>query len=90
MLKIFNIVKQVSSNFKVSLDATKRVYKSPEKQNIADAYGDVFEKQEPLGIIEPLKQRVPDLIWILHRPVIRDEKNVPTKIRPVFNCSFNP
>ena len=64
-----------------------RVYKNLEKQNIANAYEEVFEQQESLGIIEPVNQKVPDQIWIPHRPVIRTEANVTTKIRPVFNCS---
>ena len=35
-----------------------------------------------------MNQKVPDQIWIPHRPVIRTEVNVMTKIRPVFNCSL--
>ena len=27
-------------------------------------------------------------IWIPHRPVIRNESNITTKIRPVFNCNL--
>ena len=84
-----DLVKQVPSNLKVSLAVADRVYKNLEKQNIANAYEEVFEQQESLGIIEPVNQKVPDQIWIPHRPVIRTEANVTTKIRPVFNCSLN-
>ena len=82
-----DLVKQVPSNLKVSLAVAVRVYKNLEKQNIANAYEEVFEQQESLGTIEPMYQKVPDQIWIHHRPVIRTEANVTTKIRPVFNCS---
>ena len=61
--------------------------KNLEKQNIADAHEEVFEQQEALGIIEPIKQKAPDKVWIPHRTVIRKEANVLTKIRSVFNCS---
>ena len=64
------------------------VYKNLEKQNIANAYEEIFEQQESLSIIEPVNQKMPDQIWIPNRPVIRTEANVTTKIRPVFNCSL--
>ena len=83
-----DLVKQVPSNLKVSLAVAERVYKNLEKQNIANAFEEVFEQQESLGIIEPVTQKMPDQIWIPHRPVIRNEANVTTKIRPVFNCSL--
>ena len=83
-----DLVKQVPSNLKVSLAVAERVYKNLEKQNIGNAYEEVFEQQESLGIIELANQKVPDQIWIPHRPVIRTEANVTTKIRPVFNCSL--
>ena len=75
-------------HLKVSLAVAERVYKNLEKQNIAEDYENVFEQQEALGIIEPVLERVPEQIWIPHRPVIRNEENVTTKIRPVFNCSL--
>ena len=81
-----DLVKQVPSNLKVSLAVAERVYKNLEKQNIANAYEE--EQQESLGIIEPVNQKTSDQIWIPHRPVIRNEANVTTKIRPVFNCSL--
>ena len=66
----------------------ERVCKNLEKQNIANAYEEVFEQQEPLGIIEPVNQNMPDQIWIPHRRVIRNESDITTKIRPVFNSSL--
>ena len=35
-----------------------------------------------------MNQKTSDQIWIPHRPVIRNEANVTTKIKPVFNCSL--
>ena len=83
-----DLVKQVPSNLKVLLAVAVKVYKNLEKQNIANAYEELFEQQESLGIIEPVNQKMPDQIWIPHRPVIRNEANITTKIRPVFNCSL--
>ena len=79
-----DLVKQVPSNLKVSLAVADRAYKNLEKHNIANAYEEVFEQQESLGIIEPVNQKVPEQIWIPHRPAIRTEANVTTKIRPVL------
>ena len=31
---------------------------------------------------------MPDQIWSSQKPVIRNEANIMTKIRPVFNCSL--
>ena len=67
---------------------TERFYKNLEKQNIANAYEEVFEQREALGIIEPVNQKMSDQIWIPHRPIIRNESNVTTKIRPVLNYSL--
>ena len=52
-----NLVKQVPSNLKASLAVAERVYKNLEKQNIANAYEEVFEQQEALGIIEHVNQK---------------------------------
>ena len=83
-----DLLEKVPSNLKVSLAVAERVYKKLEKQNIAEDYENVFDQQEALGIIEPVLERVPEQIWIPHRPVIKNEDNVTTKIRPVFNCSL--
>ena len=43
------------------------------------------------GIIEKIEVDPKDFknyIWIPHRPVIKVEPNITTKIRPVFNCSL--
>ena len=53
-----------------------------------DDYVKVFKQQEETGNIErievdPLKHA--DYTWIPHRPIIKTEQQVTTKIRPVFN-----
>ena len=71
-----DLVKQVPSNLKGSLAVAEKLYKNLKKQNIANAYEEVFDQQEALGIIKPVNQKMPDQIWIPHRPVIRNESNV--------------
>ena len=83
-----DLVKQVPSNLKVSLVVAERVYKNLEIQNIADVYAEVFSATGSLDIIEPMKQKVPNQIWIPHRPVIKNEANLKAKIRHVFNYSL--
>ena len=74
-----DLVKQVPSNLKVPLAVAERIYKNLKKQNIGNAYEEVFKQQEALGIVEPVNKNLPDQIWIPHRPVIRNEGNVTIK-----------
>ena len=83
-----DMIEKVPSNLKVSLAVAERVYAKLENQNFVEAYEDVFNQQEALGIIEPIEKRVPSQIWIPHRPVIRVDEHNTTKIHPVFNCSL--
>ena len=56
-----------------------------------DEYIKVFKQQEEEGIIERIEvdpQKYADYTWIPHRPIIKTEQQVITKIRPVFNCSL--
>ena len=59
-----DLAKQIPSNLKVLLAVAESVYENLEKQNIANAYEEVFEQQEALGIIEPVNKKMPDQIWI--------------------------
>ena len=52
---------KVPSNLKVSLAVAERVYAKLENQNFVEAYEDVFNQQEALGIIEPIEGSWPDL-----------------------------
>ena len=83
-----DLVKQVPCNLKTSLAVAERVYDKLESKGIVDKYEEVFDQQEALGIIEPVAKRVPGQIFIPHRPVIKMDNLVTTKIRPVFNCSL--
>ena len=83
-----DILKNVPSNLKIALAVADRVYHKLEIQGIDKAYENVFEKQEELGIIEPVKDRSSGQIYIPHRPVIKTDDLTTTKIRPVFNCSL--
>ena len=68
-----------------------RVSRKLEKDNLMDDYVKVLEQQEEEGIIERIEvdpQKYADYTWIPHRPIIKTEQQVTTKIRPVFNCSI--
>ena len=62
-----------------------------ESKKLIKEYNDVFYQQESEGIIEKIKGNPSKLFnynWIAHRPVIKFDARVTTKIRPVFNCSL--
>ncbi|XP_064099351.1 uncharacterized protein LOC135210372 [Macrobrachium nipponense] len=71
-----------------AVGVAEQIYSKLEDQNISSKYEEVFDRQEELGIIEPVKNRAADQVFIPHRPVIRNDENATTKIRPVFNCSL--
>ena len=83
-----DLIKQVPSSLKISLAVAERVYDKLEHKGIVDKYEDVFDQQEALGIIEPVERRVPGLVFIPYRPVIKMDDLTTTKIRPIFNCSL--
>ena len=62
-----------------------------EQKGLLSAYQEVFRNQLEDRIIERIDVQPKDFdnyVWIPHRPVLKDEANVTTKIRPVFNCSL--
>ena len=84
-------VKDVPSNFDVAAAVAIRVHNKLSEKGLANAYEDVFKQQLADGIIErcPLGEQSKDEhVWIPHRPVIKTDELVTTKIRPVFNCSL--
>ena len=86
-----DLIESVPSNHEVALSVLDRVVSKPEKQNLSKDSADVFRQQEEKGIIEGIEvspDEFNNYIWIPHRPVIRTETQVTTKIRPVFNCSL--
>ena len=81
----------VPSNHFVALRVLDRTIDFLKRKGLVNKYQEVFDKQLEDGIIEEVKVNPSDYdshIWIPHRPVIRTEEQVTTKIRPVFNCSL--
>ena len=81
----------VPSNHFVALKVLDRTMEHLRRKELTEKYQEVFDKQLQEGIIEEIKVNPSDYdkhIWIPHRPVIKMEEQVTTKIRPVFNCSL--
>ena len=84
-------VNSVPSNHSVALKVLDRTIKHLDNKGLTDKYQAVFDQQLADGIIEEIKVKPSeynDKIWIPHRPVIKTDEQVTTKIRPVFNCSL--
>ena len=84
-------VNLVPSNQFVALKVLDRTMQFLQNKDLTEKYQEVFEKQLADGIIEEIKvdpSNYDQYVWIPHRPVIRTEAQVTTKIRPVFNCSL--
>lgn len=84
-------IDKVKSNFHISKSILDKVTANLEQRNLYDAYNAVFEQQVRDGILEelPLSQiDVNDHVWIPHRPVVKLEDQVTSKVRPVLNCSL--
>ena len=86
-----DVLEKVPSNHNVALTVVGRFSKTLEKDNLMDDYVNFFKQQEEEGIIERIEvdpQKYADFTCIPHRPIIKTEQQVTTKIRPVFNCSL--
>ena len=84
-------VKLVPSNYKIALKVLDKVTSFLQRENLTEKYEEVFNKQLEAGIIEEIEvspQDYENFTWIPHRPVLKTEEQVTTKIRPVFNCSL--
>ena len=84
-------IDEVPSNFSVALGVLDRVVQKLDRTGQLDAYNKVFFDQQNEGIIEEFYCSPKDFskyVWIPHRPVIKDDAQATTKIRPVFNCSL--
>ena len=85
------IVKEVPSNENVAIAILGKVVERLKKNNLFEAYSNVFAKQLEDNIIERIDvspETFHEHVWISHRPVVKTEANVSTKVRPVFNCSL--
>ena len=84
-------IESVPSNHYVALKVLDRTLDHLKKKGLLDKYQAVFDQQLADGIIEEIEvkpEQYNQKIWIPHRPVIKVEEQVTTKIRPVFNCSL--
>ena len=84
-------ISEVPSNFEVALKVLERVYSKLDRTGNLDKYNKVFFDQLNSGIIEEFVCAPKDFgrhIWLPHRPVIKEDAQTTTKIRPVFNCSL--
>ncbi|MEO1301205.1 MAG: DUF1759 domain-containing protein, partial [Bacteroidota bacterium] len=85
------LIEKVPSNHKIALAVMNRVESDLDRKGLLASYQEVFCQQLSEGIIEEIEVQPKDYdkyIWIPHRPVIKTDENVTTKIRPVFNCSL--
>ena len=84
-------IKDVKSNYSVSNAILGRVFDNLHRDNLYEAYKQVLQQQIEDDILEPIpinEINVEDHIWIPHRPVVKHESNVTTKVRIVLNCSL--
>jgi hypothetical protein len=82
---------KVKSNFTVAKAVASKVAKKLKHSGQFEVYTQVFEEQLEAGVIEKVdlnKVNPYDHVWITHRPVIREDVQVTTKVRPVLNCSL--
>ena len=81
-------INAVPSNHNIALKVLDRTLGQLRNKNLVAKYEAVFDQQLADGIIEEIKidpSEYKTKIWIPHRPVIKMEEQVTTKIRPVFN-----
>ena len=84
-------ISQVPSNSNIALAVLNRTVANLSKKGLLLDYQNVFEQQLTDGIIERIFVKpceYENFIWIPHRPIIKIEQQVTTKIRPVFNASL--
>jgi len=84
-------ISSVPNNYNVALAILNRVLEFLGRNNLYERYDAVFKQQLTDNILEEIQ--IDDLIlsdhvFVPHRPVVRTESNVTTKVRPVLNCSL--
>ena len=80
-----------SSNYQVALKVLDRVSSKLAKTGYLERYNEVFFDQLDKGIIEEFNcapKHFSNYVWLPHRPIIKEEDQITTKIRPVFNASL--
>ena len=86
-------IKDVPSNHQVALKVMQRVYADLERKDLVLQYNQVFFDQHASDIISEFEcspDQYANYIWLPHRPVIKNDPQTSTKIRPVFNASVKP
>ena len=86
-------IKEVPCNYNIALKVSIRVKQNLINQNMLTEYNKVFENQIKEGVLEKITVNQCELdkyTFIPHRPVIKSDEQVTTKIRPVLNCSYTP
>ena len=84
-------IDMVPSNHIVARKVLDRVVHDLQSKGLFDDYSNVFKQQLVEGIVEKVDifpSEYANHIFIPHRPVLKTEAQVTTKIRPVFNCSL--
>ena len=84
-------VSEVKSNFEVSKSILNKVVEKLNSNDLYDKYDAVLQQQLNDEILEPIDLNTvntEDHVWIPHRPVIKTEDQVTTKLRIVLNCSL--
>ena len=84
-------ITDVKSNFHVSKAILGKVVENLKRNNLYDRYDAIFAQQLEDKIIEPINLDEIDInsyVFIPHRPVVKDDDQTTTKIRPVLNCSL--
>ena len=84
-------IRSVPSNHQAALKILDKIIPELSSKNKLKDYSDVFKQQEREGIIEQIQvspENLKNYKWIPHRPIYREENQVTTKTRAVFNCSL--
>lgn len=81
----------VPSNYYIANKVLHRVVSFLKNKGLLEEYDAIFQKQLADGIIEQIEvplNKIENYVFVPHRPVLRQEAQVTTKIRPVLNCSL--
>jgi len=84
-------IEKVPNNYNVALAILNRVLENLNKDKLYDTYHAVILQQLSDGILEEISIddiEISDHVFVPHRPVVKMESNVTTKVRLVLNCSM--
>ena len=84
-------INQVPHNFGICKAVLSRVVTSLKQRNLYEDYNAVIQQQLDEDILEPIaldESNLDSHVFIPHRPVIKTNDQVTTKLRIVLNCSL--